>query len=117
MMPITRLGGGLLLALTLLITSFYSSPSSRTQVTQLAASITSATQATLRYSQLAYGLPKDPTRAPGWIEGKRWVSADPEAQIHDWVQRMSEREDSPEMDWARNKTIVRYSPFTMISPF
>ncbi|KZO90830.1 hypothetical protein CALVIDRAFT_558448 [Calocera viscosa TUFC12733] len=115
MMVIHRLAGVVLLVLTLLLTSFYAAPASRPHVQQFTAAAINAAQTTFRYGQqcseqLSRGslgcVPRDPTRAPGWIEGKRWVSADPDAQMHDWAQRMIEREDSGEMDWARNKTIL-----------
>lgn len=51
-------------------------------------------------------VPLDPVAQPGWIEGDKWVSANPEAPMHDWLRRMGENEDTPAMDWLRNKTVV-----------
>jgi hypothetical protein len=57
-------------------------------------------------SSAGLNLPLDPVAQPGWIEGDTWVSANPEAPMHNWIRRMMDKEEGPEMDWMRNKTIV-----------
>lgn len=52
------------------------------------------------------GVPPDPLRLPGWRENITWVTSDPDVQLHHWLQRMSDKEDGEEMDWARDKTVL-----------
>lgn len=55
---------------------------------------------------LSGSAPPDPLKLPGWRENITWVTSDPDVQLQHWLQRMSDKEDGQDMDWARNKTVL-----------
>lgn len=52
------------------------------------------------------GVPPDPLKLPGWRDNITWVTSDPEVQLHHWLQKMTDKENGTDVDWARNKTIL-----------
>ncbi|KAF2096072.1 hypothetical protein NA57DRAFT_78844 [Rhizodiscina lignyota] len=51
-------------------------------------------------------VPQDPLKEPGWLENITWVTSSPEVQLHHWLQKISDKENGTDVDWARNKTIL-----------
>jgi hypothetical protein len=87
----------------LLYTGFDASKLRQSQGLGFAASYASS----YSFSSETSSVPLDPVAQPGWIEGDTWVSANPEAPMHNWIRRIMDKEEGPDMDWMRNKTIVR----------
>ncbi|RSH90014.1 hypothetical protein EHS25_001347 [Saitozyma podzolica] len=86
----------------LLYTGFDASKLRQSQGLGFAASYASS----YSFSSETPSVPLDPVAQPGWIEGDTWVSANPEAPMHNWIRRIMDKEEGPDMDWMRNKTIL-----------
>lgn len=52
------------------------------------------------------GVPEDALKLPGWRDNITWHTSDPDVQLQHWLQRLSDKENGTEVDWARNKTIL-----------
>lgn len=56
---------------------------------------------------VALGVPVDPVDLPGWREGTKWVTNNPDIQMHHWLQRLIDGQGGEaDFDWARNMTIL-----------